>query len=73
MINERAGIIAIGLAMIAITLGFAGVALGIANRSTDEATIGGTEVPYGLECMEDEVIGFIEVDGLGCVHIEEVR
>lgn len=34
------------------------------------STIGGTPVPYGLDCVEDEVISFIGVDTLACVHID---
>jgi hypothetical protein len=49
------------------------------------ATIGGHEVPSGLACQEDEVIGFDESaekvlgeDGrmgypLGCIHIDSIR
>lgn len=47
------------------------------NQSTiidklDYATVGGTEVPRSLECEEDEVIGWLGVDTLGCVHVEEI-
>lgn len=48
------------------------------------STIGGHEVPSGLTCEEDEVIGFDEdtwaegPDGrmghlLGCIHIDSIR
>lgn len=36
------------------------------------STIGGTEVPYGLDCVEDEVISFVGIDTLGCVHIDNL-
>lgn len=36
------------------------------------STIGGTPVPEGLDCYEDEVIGFIAIDTLGCVHIDNL-
>jgi hypothetical protein len=32
------------------------------------STIGGTPVPDGLDCEEDEVIFFTGVDTIGCVH-----
>jgi hypothetical protein len=34
------------------------------------STIGSTPVPYGLDCVEDEVIYFTGPDTLGCVHID---
>lgn len=38
----------------------------------EPATIGGTEVPAGLHCQEDEVIAFVQEGPtpyqLGCVH-----
>lgn len=38
------------------------------------ATIGGTIVPPGLHCQEDEVIAFHGVpDDLACVHIDSFR
>lgn len=42
----------------------------IADR-LDTATIGGTRVP-AVECAEDEVISWLGVDTLGCVHYENV-
>lgn len=36
------------------------------------STIGGTEVPYGLDCVEDEVIYFTGPDTLDCVHIDNL-
>lgn len=37
------------------------------------STIGGTPVPYGLACQEDEVIAFHGVpDDLACVHIDDL-
>lgn len=36
------------------------------------STIGGTPVPYGLKCVEDEVIYFTGPDTLACVHIDDV-
>jgi len=33
-------------------------------------TVGGALVPRGLRCQEDEIIGFVGVDTLGCVHVE---
>lgn len=38
----------------------------------DPTTIGGTSVP-AIHCEEDEVISWIGIDALGCVHYEEVR
>ena len=35
------------------------------------ASIGGTTVP-ALDCAEDEMIGFVAVDTLGCVHHEKI-
>lgn len=42
----------------------------IADR-LDTATIGGTRVP-AVECAEDEVISWLGVDTLGCVHYENL-
>ena len=36
------------------------------------STIGGTRVPM-LSCEEDEVIAFIGIDTLGCVHRDFIR
>lgn len=37
----------------------------------DRANVGGTDVPNGLQCEEDEVIGFIGIpDTLVCLHID---
>lgn len=36
------------------------------------AEIGGTPVP-AVSCEEDEVIGFVGVDELACVHIDSLR
>jgi len=36
----------------------------------ERSSIGGTLVPDGLRCMEDEVIGYLANDVLGCVHVE---
>lgn len=43
----------------------------IADRM-ETATIGGTRVP-AIECAEDEVISWLGVDTLGCVHFEDVE
>lgn len=51
--------------MFAISLLFTAVGCG--------STIGGTAVPNNLECQEDEVIGFVGVDTLGCVHIDTFK
>ena len=40
--------------------------------SVPEASIGGTIVP-SLTCQEDEVIAFIGIDTLDCVHIDIIR
>ncbi len=37
------------------------------------STVGGTRVPRGLRCYEDEVIGFTGVDTLDCIHIDTLR
>lgn len=34
--------------------------------------IGGTPVPFGLDCQEDEVIYFTGPDTLGCVHVDSI-
>ena len=38
----------------------------------DHATIAGLDVP-AVHCQEDEVIGWIGVDTLGCINYEEVN
>lgn len=37
------------------------------------ASIGGTNVPATLRCAEDEVIAFVNVDTLNCVHIDRLE
>ncbi len=44
--------------------------LGVVGNSP--ASIGGTEVPE-LSCEEDEVIAFVWIDTIRCVHIEIIR
>lgn len=36
------------------------------------AVVGGTSVPAALHCEEDELIGFVGIDRLGCVHWESI-
>lgn len=36
------------------------------------STIGGTPVPFGLDCEEDEVIYFTGPDTLACVHVDSL-
>ena len=36
------------------------------------ASIGETDVPATLQCKEDEVIGWVWMDTLACVHIETI-
>lgn len=48
------------------------VSLTLALHSHDTATIGGTDVP-AIHCQEDEVISWIGIDTLGCVHYENVN
>jgi hypothetical protein len=44
------------------------------------STIGGVEVPYGLDCEEDEVIYLlpsphplgVDYDAIGCVHVDSL-
>ncbi len=44
----------------------------IVINGTDRSTVGGTDVPDGLHCAEDEAIAFDGIpDTLFCVHIEE--
>lgn len=40
----------------------------------NRASVGGTDVPNGLTCEEDEVIGFVGMpDVLVCVHVDSFR
>ena len=39
----------------------------------DRVSIGGTLVPAGLDCAEDEVIAFSGPDRLTCVHHENIN
>ncbi len=48
------------------------VGLGRASSGHDHATIAGLDVP-AIHCQEDEVIGWIGVDTLGCINYEEVN
>ncbi len=45
----------------------------VATVPYDGPTIGGTLVQSGLDCEEDEVIWWLGIDVLGCVHFEEAR
>jgi hypothetical protein len=38
--------------------------------TSETSSVGGALVPDGLHCQEDEIIGFVAVDTLGCVHVE---
>lgn len=59
------------LALFACTILFvSGMLLGAVLQG-DAATIGGTSVPH-LECQEDEVISWVGIDTLDCVHFEDV-
>lgn len=42
------------------------------TEGTNVSTIGGADVPTGLDCAEDTVISFTGVDTLGCVHYEAI-
>lgn len=37
------------------------------------STVGGTIVPSGLHCQEDEVINFVGIDTLACRHIDTFK
>ena len=54
----------------------AGLAAGYLLADTDPATIGGTAVPAGLACSEDETISFDMTAPaprpLACVHFERI-
>lgn len=44
------------------------------DAGRDASTIGGTLVPDGLHCAEDEVIGFVGIpDTLVCVHTDKLQ
>ncbi len=64
MIDIRPAVLFIGVALFA-----SGWILG--ESLQDTATIGGTSVP-ALECQEDEVISWVGIDTLDCVHFEDV-
>ena len=44
----------------------------VSPATGDTSTIAGTLVPANLDCAEDEVIAFVDVDTLACVHYENV-
>ena len=65
------------LAIIAIvlttaTVYFIALSIQLDGLDSDIATIAGLDVP-AVHCQEDEVIGWIGVDTLGCIHYEEVN
>ena len=45
----------------------------VVDRIQEQATIAEQSVPSNLHCQEDEVIGFIGIDKLGCINVEEVQ
>ena len=61
-----------GVAAIVISFG---MFIGGWNVGTwhETSTVGGTVVPAGLDCEEDEVIWWTGIDTLSCVHFENVR
>lgn len=66
---DRYAAVFVSLIAVAIIIMFA-TTLAITNNDTAE--IGGTSVPANIRCTEDEVIGFVGVDELSCIHYEEV-
>lgn len=47
------------------------IMLGV-NVGMNHPSIGGTIIPSNLHCQEDEVIEFIGMDTLACVHAEQL-
>lgn len=43
-----------------------------APSSLPPSTLGGSEIPRGLSCSEDEALYWLAPDVLGCVHIERI-
>ena len=59
----------IALALIApLTLMY----IGVSGALDEGASIGGTSVP-SIACEEDEVISWVGIDSLGCVHFENIN
>lgn len=46
---------------------------GFDDAHKGNSSIGGTEVPANLHCEEDELIGFIGKNTLGCIHIDKLK
>ena len=44
------------------------IGFGVGRITSDTPTIGGTNVPLSLDCEEDEVIGFTDIDTLDCIE-----
>lgn len=67
---------ALVLVLIAFVTGY-GVGVQHSDSQSREAQIGANTVPAGLECEEDEVIGFVQEGtppySLGCVHVDSIR
>lgn len=62
------------IAVAILALYFGGMGAGFLlghSRHHDAATIGGTPV-HELACEEDEVISWVGIDTLDCVHFEDV-
>ncbi len=60
-------------ALVAVVALLVTIALLATCGSVDVSSIGGTLVPDALRCMEDEVVAFVGVDTLDCVHIDSLR
>lgn len=58
--------------IIAVSSILLALALTLVLHGHDNTTIGGTEVP-AIHCAEDEVISWIGIDTLGCVHFENIN
>lgn len=61
----------IGVVVITLVLFGAGWAVAATIGFEGRATIGGHAVSNELACEEDEVIAFVGVDAVGCVHFED--
>ena len=56
--------------VITVTLAFVFVVSLLLYERTLAPSIGSTSVPHVLQCAEDEVISFVGIDTLDCVHLE---
>ena len=70
--GERVNAVTLGVLWLVTAIVLIFVSAVLQLHGHDHATIAGLDVP-AVHCQEDEVIGWIGVDTLGCINYEEVN